>query len=763
MSERVDWTNAEVADRLDWTRQGVFAQEATDRLVNGAISYPAHWARFLVAKKAAFTVTVAPGEYYEQDVVYTLLTPTDMDLGALRPTVNGVVQWVALLIGGIEEVIEESRAIQTQEVETGVLVQRQTPKIIRRAVSIAPLAAKIFGQKPDVPAGACCIALVPMTTAGVEADAIEPYDGHRVVPLAEVAARLAILEERVDRLRRDTDSIATDVSAIGQRLDALPPPDLFQMFGRDIARQNRQAGVDPLAGNYVFDCGLVDDFWDFDHPESYARRDHGLRFPFAAVSDSQLRLSEPDNDKIVVTPGGSLLPAYEEVVRIETPVGSGRERVANVVHSVTTATKHYRSHERTTYGPVEMVCENSLHWNEAALRDREYGEVFKVAGQEYRIQGQSDIPWNATETAQRGHLGFDVQQVNKVRWTSSYTRYHTEEFGLNNAAYAQTFRSSQIFMATGIDLYLTAVDTGEEFTIALGKTRPDGSPATEAIIETGTVDGADLSLGWQTVSFEPALIEQHPVAWTLATPGNNEIAKSDDNAFSLGTSFKITDGVYAQGFATVDYSFRVRGARFHQARTFIDFGPYELQGGIAGIDLVYQGLLPSGTDRVWAIKPLGATEWIPFDDRPDSPLANLPASVRLGCWFVGTRDVQPCLQLDEGARVRCFRLANTMAFVSKEIDFGFATPRLSAVGHVDDFDPVRGTPSLAIILPNGTTVAPDTFTIEPDAERPRRSVVKATWEESIPAPIASCRLKVGGTKQSALDGWFWQDIGLNAF
>jgi hypothetical protein len=756
--ERVDWTNAERADRVDWSRMSKFAQEAVDRIAEGALGYPAHWARFLVAEQAGFTITVSPGEHYNRDLIYVLLSQAERDLTPYRPLVAGTTKWVAILVGGQEVTVEENRAIQTENVEGGGTVQRQVPKIIRRAVTIAELPSDITGAKPAIPVGSCCIAMVLLTTTGI--DTIEPYGEHRVVPLYEVEQRLKLVEERVDRLRRDTDSIATDVSALATQLDALPPPGLFQQFGRDIARNARALGQNPLAGNYFFDPGLVDDFWDLTHPDSYLRLDHGLRFPFAAVSDTQLMLADPSDPQITVTASGTLMPSYQEVVRIETPVGSGRQRVANVVTQETIATEHQQSHSSTTYGPTERYCENDVHWNEADLRDREYGERFAVAGVEYQALGVSDIPWNATETAQNGHLNFDVQQVFTTSWTSSYTTYHTVEYGLNNAAFAQTFRTSQIFVATGVELYMTKVDPTQQVTITMGRTHPNGAPAMEAMLGRGSVEGADLSVGWQKVPVKETLISQELMAWTLATPGNNEIAKSDNNAFSNGSAFTITDGAFAQGSALEDYSFRILGARFDRTRTFVDFGPYDLQGGIGGIEVLIQGLMPPGTERVWAFKPNGATEWTPFDNRTEHLLTNLPASGRLGCWFVGTRDLQPTILMSQLSRVRLFRLANTMSAVSKVLDFGFATDTLSAGGHVDNYDPARGVPEISI-YDGSTEIEASTLTVTPDPSRPGRSRVEATW--ALPEEISACRVRFSGTKQSALDGWFWQDAWLNAF
>ena len=759
MSERVNWENAERADRLDWTRMGEFSQNALDRLLEGAIAYPNHWARFLVAEKAGFTVTISPGEHYDSGVKYVLLESADEDLTSYRPIETGITKWVAILVGGQEVTIEEVRAIQTEDVEGGGTVQRQTPKIKRREVTRGILPSDVTGSKPIIPVGACCIAMVLLSTTGVET--IEPYGEHRVVPLHEIEQRLTAVEERVDRLRRDTDSIATDVSAIAAEVASMPPVELHQQFGRQIARNMRELGRNPLAGNFFFDGGLVDDFWDLEHPDSYIRIDHGLRFPFADRIDYQLRLADPSSSDFTVTATGALMPSYDEVVRIETSVGSNRQRIANIVHTETIATQHQQSHERLDYGPTEMVCENTLHWNTANLRDRQYNETFGVNGVEYRALGVSDIEWNKTETAQNGHLGFDVQTVHRTTWTTTYTTYHTETYGLNNAAFAQTFRTSQLFTGTGVEIHMTEVDTSQEVTITVGRTHPNGSPALNGMLGKGTVEGAELSLGWQNVPIEPTLISQELMAWTLATAGNNEISKSDDNAFSNGSSFLITDGVYAQGSALEDFSFRVRGAKYHNTRTFIDFGDYGLADGIGGINLLLQGLVPSGTSREWMIKPDGATEWIPFDNRSDHALSNLPSSVRLGCWFVGTKDLQPSILMNQTSRIRTFRLANYQSAVSKPLSLGFATETFNAGGFVDNFDPERGAP--VISLYDGSTEIPADMQELPvqDPTKPSRYLIKAAW--TLAAPISEVRIRFSGTKQSALDGWFWQDGYLNAF
>ena len=107
MSRRVDWTNGEVADRVDWTRMGTFASEGDAALASALGGYPSHWSGFTVARKNAQEVTVAPGSYYRLEEVFSHLEATDVDLQPYIPIVAGTTRWVALVVGGAQEQIDE--------------------------------------------------------------------------------------------------------------------------------------------------------------------------------------------------------------------------------------------------------------------------------------------------------------------------------------------------------------------------------------------------------------------------------------------------------------------------------------------------------------------------------------------------------------------------------------------------------------------------------------------------------------------------------
>lgn len=761
MSRAVIHNDSEVADINDFNRVGEFAGEGDAQLAGGAIGYPSHWARFTVAKKSAQEVTIAPGEYYKLDEVFSHLQASDENLQPYISPIAGATKWVALVVGGSDQILEENRTVNTADVdEQPVFVTRQMPKVQHKKVQIAVIPSDVAGSRPGLDTGVCCIAFVLLSTSGIEL--IEPHADHRVVTLFEVEGRLKVLESRTDRLRQDTDTIATDLGGLATYVDTFPNPLLFNQITNDIAAVNDLIRREPDSRNYWFDWCLVDDDWDLTHSLSNVRIDHGLRFQAAQSAEIQLRLDNPSSDDIVIHTGGTVMPAYDEIVRLENPLGTGRQRISNVVHPVTTATQHTRSHSRTTYSPAEPVCENAAGWNTAGLRDRAAGSTFNVGSQNFRLVGRSDIAWNNTATAQAGHLNFDVQQATTTTWTSTYVTYHTEEFGLNNAAFAQTLLTSQSFMMTGIAINLTAVDNDEQLTMAIGFVNEDGTPSADAMIGHGTLEGEVLTSGWNKVPLEPLLIEQQRVAATLATPGNNEIALTDDNRFAGGSFFTISDGIYASGSVTQDMSMQIYGAKFRKSRTFVDFGTYNLPNGMTHVQMVYQHLMPKGCSIAWMVMLPGESEWKPMDGRGVHPLTNLPESIRLGAWFVGTEDVAPAIQLDEYAVVRLWRLRNDMVAVSEERTFGFATDTVQVKLNVDAFDTGLGDTVDVDLEVGGSIVQADSITLSVDPNKSSRTIVKAVFDFT-GSPITSARAIVRMDKTTTPRGPFVQDIQVDAF
>lgn len=762
MSKRVVADTRQYLKPADINRLGTFGQEAIDEVVGGVIAYPAHWAAFTVSMKTAQVVTITPGRYFENDVVYAAPEAVDLNLITYFPLAASDEKWVALVLRGEPRLIDEPRQYETSlDPETRIPVQDQRPVIAERFARVVVQEGSAVpgpAAKPTIAETDACIAFVLLKTTGIVE--IVPGSQWRAKTLYEVEGRVTAIEVRIEQLFEDTASIRTDLANVAAQVKTIPDPRLFAQIVRDTARHGQALNLPDEARNYWFDQALVKDDWDFTAGGFY-RIDEGIRFAYVAQKDHTLRLLNYDSPDVSIWNNQLVMPAYTEVTRITSPEGGGRKDIANTVHTVVTAVQHTVAHERIRYGETVTVCENMAGWG--AYGDRKAGTMFQAGGESWVSNGATSNPWNQTETAQNGHMNYSATRVIRDTYYETYTTYNTEEFGLSGAIFGQTFLSSQVMIATSIDLNFTRVDVAVgDVTLCLCEIGPSGAPNYEAVIARVTKARSSLVLGWNRFSFQPTLLDQGKrYAWFTVTTGNHQIMTNTGNAFTGGTLFVSSDGAWSQGSTTEDFTFRVNAARFAKSRLVVPFESLTLDGGMTEVDMIYKKWAPAATSLVWEIKAQGDTEWIPMDARVDNPLANLPPLVQLRAVFIGTEDVAPAIQLDAYARAVTGRLRNDMRAISKLRTFGFTTDQAQVVLHMDYFNPAEHTAVPKLVLAAGTVVDATAVITTQDPAKPTRYRIQADFD--LPTGTPSARVRIDATTTDIIDVPFGQDVQLNAF
>ncbi|MCO5734131.1 hypothetical protein [Rhizobium sp. SSA_523] len=760
MSKIVNTVDAEFLEAADVNNLGLFPRAAIDNVVGDAIGYANGWAGYTVSRKSAQLLTVSPGRFFEGAIIYTREDAEDLNLTIYFPTDEDDERWLAILPRGEVVVIKEDRNIDTStDPETQLPVEIQTPTIESRTVKYTVLAGAAGpspAAKPQVSDTDACLAYVLVTTQGIQT--IEPGNFWRVKSLAEVEGRVTSLELRITQLFEETASIRTDVANIAAGQKNIPDPRLVAQMVRDVARHNQALNMPDEARNYFFDQALLKEFWDFTLG-GYFRIKEGIRFQYASQKDSILRLLNYDDPQLKVHANNLVLPAYTEVTRITSPEGTGRQDISNIVHTIVTAVQHTVAHESIRYGETINVCENTAGWG--SLGSQQYGAAFQANGETWVNYGQTSNPWNQTETAQNGHTEYAVARLIVDTYYETYTTYNTEYFGLDGAIYGQTFLNSQVSVATSVDLYFTKVDQSSDDSdvmLCLCQVNASAAPAFDAILTKVIKPKSQLKVGWNNFPLPPALLEQGKrYGWFVVSSGNHQLMTNDKNAYTGGSKFVCTDGAWAQGTVTEDFTFRLNVAKFKQNRTVVQFesiGP--LENGMTEIEMVYKRWRPAATQLSWEIKAQGDTEWIPLDAREDNPLANLPPLVQIRLVFVGTQDVAPAIILDQYARAVCGRMRLDMRAFSKLKTFGFSTDEARIVLQMDNFDPAKHTAVPMIVLANNTVVTATAIVAETDITKPSR--VKITADFNLPAGTTQVRARVDATTTSVTDVPFGQDI-----
>lgn len=764
MSKAVVVGDSEFLETADYNRFGTFPRAALDNVVGDAIGYGAHWAGFTVSKKTAQLLTISPGRFFKGSIVYTREDAVDMNLTLYFPSDENDERWLAIKPRGLVDPLIEDRAIETStDPETSVPVTQQVPVVESRTIeyrvdpgnAMTPPAAK-----PAVADTDACLAFVLVTTQGIQA--VEPGNLWRVRSLSEVEGRVTAIELRVAQLFEDTASLRTDIANLAAANKNIPDPRLVAQVVRDVSRHNQALNMPEEARNYFFDQALLKDFWDFT-AGGYFRINEGIRFQYAAQLDQVLRLQNYDDPALKIYNNQLVLPAYEEVVRITSPEGSGRQDISNIVHTVTTAVQHTVAHESVRYGETINVCENTAGWG--SVGQQQYGAAFQANGETWVSYGQTSNPWNNTETAQNGHTEYAVARMIVDTYYSTYTTYNVEEFGLSGAIHAQTFLNSQAAVITSVDLPFTKVDNtaGADVTLCLCEVNASGAPAFDAVLARVTKPASQLVVGWNKFSFQPVYADQGKrFGWFTVTTGNHQLSTNSGNAYTGGSKFACSDGIWAQGSTTEDFAFRVNVAKFKSNRTVVPFVSLgSLENGMTEIQMIYKRWRPAATQLSWEIKAEGESEWIPLDARTDNPLANLPPTVQLRAIFLGTQDVQPAIILDPYARAICGRMRLDMVAISKLKTFGFGTNAARIVLNMDNYNPAKHTAVPKIVLANGTVVTASAIVPEPDFTKPSRT--KITADFVLPAGTTQARARVDATTTQVIDVPFGQDIQLIAY
>lgn len=751
---RVSFADAEIADHGDFESIGLYAQEATDQVWLDAIGYPAHWAAFTVSQKSAQEVTVSTGRYVAGEIVYEQADPVDLNLQLQIPAAASDQRWIAILLRGEEVVETENRPFETSEdPETSVIVQRTTPKTVRRRVSMIVQAgeANPVPSKPIVAPTDACIAYVLLTSAGI--DAIEPGNDSRVKTLYEVEGRVTALEVDLSGLFLRTETIETQIVNIWGKLGEIPRPVIIRQMQRDIGAARLKVDLPDEARAYAFDQGLVMDQWDNTHVDWLARIEEGVRFGFAATLQARLEVQAEDDPKIAFR-GRRMIPAFDEVTRIANTSLDGTLNISQLVHTQTTLVRKEVSRIRMTYGPTQWACENQAGW--AGLGgDARAGQMLNVGGETFEVVYRD---FNHGP----GHQTYGVRQIRYEIYAEPYWEYVTEDIGVNGSIYAQTFLVAQPMQMTSVDLAFARIGVDGDVHVFIVETTKSGAPKFDAVLAQGILPHASLAVGWNKCELPITLLESGKrYAIMTVTTGAHALYVSAANKYTGGTQFITTDGAFAQGSTETDFCFRVNAARYRSPRTVIPMQALNLADGMTQIDMLYAGWVPGGCELGWEIRPAGTDTWFELDDGDPAtnPLVGLPASVELRMVMMGTADLQPMIQLDDKAVSRVSRNRPNMVGVSDSFEFGLSTTSIVTQYTVDAFDPAHHTFTPAIMV-GGATVLPSTTEVSVDALKPSRRTYLSTY--TLGAAATAARMRVAATTDNVVTVPFVQDVFISA-
>ncbi|PIO98578.1 hypothetical protein [Pleomorphomonas carboxyditropha] len=718
MLKTVEFTEAEVAEPADFDAISQYSREGGEAIVGGAIAYAHHWAGYSIAQSSAVEVTLNPGYLFVDEKVYGNDVAIVVNLQVYLPLVTGDGRYVALLLRGTETTENESREIET-DADTGDTVIQTVPKTTIRSVEVVIQQglSSPTPVKPTVASTECCVAYVELSTTGIVA--VEMDQSSRVKTLSEVEGRLTVVENEMDAAVARVSSIETDISNIASRLNDIPNPVVVRQMQRDLAQIRREIAMPDEARAYWYDNGLLTDEWDTANASWLARIREGVRFAWASQRDMQMALLDASSSAIRAS-GTLILPAWEEVVRLEVEGDGGSKNISQLTHTVTTAIQKTLSRTVTEYGATTTKCENATGWS--FLGNLSVGETFTKSGETFVITGITG--------SRSGHKSYSFQNITIRTVEENYWDYVTEEMGVNGSIYGQTWLCAQPMVLTGLDLSFTRVGSDGEVHLFICECDSSGQPQLGSVIASTTLTAAQIATGWVKFDLTPTLLESGTrYAWFTVTTGNHALETVTGNKYAQGSLFYCTDGVWAQGDPETDFAMRLYGAKFSATRTVVEMQSATLENGMTDIRILHAGWAPGGTSLTWEIMPADNDDWLPvtIDTAIDTAwLAGLPALTRLRAVFAGTTDLQPAIVMDANARVMTFRPRGDLQAVSVQHDFGVSTTSIQLDTVIDQWDGAKHTAAPKLVV-GSTVYTPAATIVTPDLIDEKKRLISATF------------------------------------
>lgn len=767
MSKRLLVGHAEYLEAPDYERFTTFPQAAIDAVVGDVVGYPAHWAGFTVARRSAQEVTISAGRFYNGGIVYEADSVQTLNLTSAIPVNASDERWIALILRGGTRTHQEERAFETSEDPAiSEPVSIPTPKIeMRECETIVQLGQPT--PAPAVPPGVAetdaCIAYVRITTQGVQD--IQPGERWRAKSLFEVEGRVERLEVRLDATLARTEVLETGMTNANAAIDELRRgqirPEVFRQVRRDVAAIRRQVDVPEGARSDWYDPGLLYDYWGATHASWLARIDEGVQFPYTQRSQTRLEVRSEGDPRLSFS-RRRMVPAWNKVKRIANEGGGSTRLISQEQHTEIKAYKRSVSRTRTDYGPTVNVCENAAEWARFAPF-LHAGQRFTKDDEEFEVIGFVQDGW---PNGPPGHNIYAVRSVKKTEWSETYWEYLPIEIGLNGSVYGQTFLVDQPLICPSIELEFASIGTGGAVHVFICNMDETGAPIIYDILAEAKLEQPDLSIGWNEFVCDLTYFEPGKrYAWFAVTTGNHQLRGTDGNAYTGGTSFRFTDGAWAQGDLDFDFNFRVNGCRFINTRTVVDFKSMTLPGGMTEFSLLYPSWTPEGTAISWEVQPVFGGEDQPW--RRVSPfgganaLVGLPAMVNLRATMLATNDLAPMIELSADAVSTTGRVGDRFLAPSERIDLGITTDRIETLTVVDDFNPAIHTFTPRIMVNDGPTlVAPTNSITAIDQDRPSRRTITSFYD--VPAGTRYVRNAPGGTTTNVVDVFFIQNTALFA-
>jgi hypothetical protein len=734
----------------DVLNMGSFPRGSFDTIVRDLLIPDQAFSGFETVQSAPGSVTVGIGHLFNEGKVYFNDSQggTEVDLLSRLPAVTKRI--VAITVWGEEKNTSEEPRTFLTDAETRATVSRATPTQNWRWANVAPVSG-IEGPDPvapAIPAGSVVVAWVTLTTLGVES--IQRAEDNLAPTLRGVSNAVKDLNAWRLIFGSRLDTLASDLLALAKRIIGLATFEFVRVVTADVARMKDLMKLPTVYTAYDADHYLTTAKSDPLHVDWLALIEEGVRFPPAAITDSQLGLLN-SFDELVIDTGQVLLPAWDPVVRI-TNIGSDAEvSIAQYSFQNIDMVQKLMSRTVTRYGTPFSICTNTQWWQEGTYDW--YNFTFNRGGETFQVINElTDIPLQDPNR----HGLLRLQQVWQDTVEEPYWDRVVTTYTVSGATIAQSFLNSQDGWLQKINLFFSRVAAGD-VTVTICQLT-NGMPDVTKIIGKAVVANADIKLATAgnmvptPVVFSPTFLQKDRYGIIITTPGNHYlwVLKNTNNV--SGTFFTSTDGVWFLGDLVTDIAFEMFFCSFRSNFTKVQLNPLQLADGIAAININANTVIPGGCTLFYEIQIAGVWHQLDnVDGGPSAVLNGLPPLVPFRACFLGTDTSQPALGVASNSRSRVWRPRADF----KHISAIRTTPSVTTISIDCRLEAWRGAPHHTHIckLLHGagyTTIrSPDATTTTVAPEDPLNTIIRRYTFTGMGA-LTTFRFRQEGTTDNVL-------------
>jgi hypothetical protein len=713
MSKTVQFRERQEVTAADFNNAQAFAGETVENLIKDGISSGRHYVGLGVTQQATTTVRVAIGRMYQAGKLYTLPTLQDLALITALPLVQKRVVAVVGYGSEVDADVEQRDFlidVQNNTTEAQAVPMTRT-KLLNVDVVLGIEAATPVA--PSIGQNQVLIALVTLTTTGIES--IEQITGNVLPSVSANREDIRALQAYRARTEPQIGALTTTIAAVAEKTESKADLSSLIRVSADVARVKELLKLPATYAAYGADY-----FGDVSKTDTgltglTARVDNGLLFPRAEQADLPLSLQNPIDPNVTRSATDWLLPKYEAEAKLRTEGYSGD--IALSQYQVQThALKSYVTYEYAYhYGWSYNYWWDNWNWY----------YYYNYYGYSYWWNTASYLSYGYYTSYPVTHYKLDVSTAN-----------------YSGVIIAQTFIAASDYWFTGAGIFLTQKDAAGDIRFVLCETEY-GKPVLSKTLSQANVAIADVKGGRQETrcNMPPVLLESGKrYALALITTGGHRASVVSGNNFTQGTLFYGNDGDYFTGDITKDLEFAIYGAKFQQARTEVVLQPVSLAGGISDLMLKTQQVIPDGAELSYEVQIAGI--WYPLSTV--GKLATLPNLVPLRAVFIGTRDLQPGLQLGAN-RINVSRADVAMIHYSSLITLGASSADIRVQVRLAGFSASDHTATMKLVKPDTSEISPALVTTTDNADG---SVTKEFRFTPSPA-ITQFRIKINGGRNSA--------------